>query len=153
MPVNAGTSTSSLHHTRLRVVTAQRSGSSEQLEQPLPGGVVVCSAGRLDHQLDRERDHVHGPAARFGDLQVERERRRGRVAHGARAEHGELGIRLRRRSAAAVHAEVLHAHEGLPAASFAASARRSSKNLVTACSTPVPPEIPSQLALIAPVNP
>ena len=38
-------------------------GRAEQLDQPLARGVVVAPPRRLDHQLDRQRDHVHLAAA------------------------------------------------------------------------------------------
>ena len=56
-------------------------GRPEQADQALAGGRVVGAPGRLDHHLDRERDHVHLAPARLGHLQVEHEHRRRRVAH------------------------------------------------------------------------
>ena len=59
----------------------------EQAREPLPRGVVVGPPGRLDHQLDGERDHVHLTPAGLRHLQVEHQHRRGRVAQRAGADH------------------------------------------------------------------
>ena len=69
---------------------------------------------------------------RVGDVQVEAQRRRGRVRHRLRVEDGEDG--LERRGGLDAHA------------------RSSAKNSAIAPSTPLPPVIPSQRDLIMPTS-
>ena len=59
-------------------------GGAEELDEPLARGVVVAALGRLDLQLRRERDRVHGRAGGLGDPQREAQRRRRRVRHRTR---------------------------------------------------------------------